>query len=182
MGLNWWVFLCGSNNLWNNEYAWTNKKRLFSAVLFKDKCFAVLFFPTLAKLVDNVTGPLFKVQRSTFKPVLVSEELKLFNRANIWRRKKHFMNCGNKWKNLILPRKQQCRLKAYYVKILLFVTMVFWQFSAVAFFEGYTMNNRENLICIEIYRVIFLLTHTARYRNEKCQRAKPELLFLNFFI
>ena len=112
MGLNWWVFLCGSNKLWNYRYAWTYKKQLFSAVLFKDKCFAVLFFATLAKLVDNVTGPLFKVQRSTFKPVLVSEELKLFNRANIWRRKKHCMNCGNKWKNLILPRKQQCRLKA----------------------------------------------------------------------
>ena len=168
MGLNWWVFLCGSNNLWNNEYAWTNKKRLFSAVLFKDKCFAVLFFATLAKLVDNVTGPLFKVQRSTFKPVLVSEKLKLLNRANIWRRRKNI-----EWIVAINEKISFCHgsnnagWKHYYVKILLFVTMVFWQFSAVAFFEGYTMNNRENLICIEIYRVIFLLTHTARYRNEK---------------
>ena len=39
------------------------------------------------------------------------------------------------------------------------------------------MNNRENLICIEIYRVIFLLTHTVQYRNEKMLTCQPELQF-----
>ena len=139
MGLNWWVFLCGSNKLWNYQYSWTNKKQLFSAVLFKDKCFAVLFFATLAKLVDNVTGPLFKVQRSTFKPVLVSEKLKLLNRANIWRRRKNI-----EWIVAINEKISFCHgsnnagWKHYYVKILLFVS---WQFLTVAFYEGSVRNN-----------------------------------------
>ena len=134
MGLNWWVFLCGSNKLWNYQYAWTNKKQLFSAVLFKDKCFAVLFFATLAKLVDNVTGPLFKVQRSTFKPVLVSEKLKLLNRANIWRRKNIEWIVAINEKISFCHGSNNAGWKHYYVKILLFVTIVSWQFSTVAFY------------------------------------------------
>ena len=178
MGLNWWVFLCGSNNLWNNEYAWTNKKRLFSAVLFKDKCFAVLFFATLAKLVDNVTGPLFKVQRSTFKPVLVSEELKLFNRANIWRRKKHCMNCGNKWKNLILPRKQQCRLKALLRKN---TALCFLPIFNSGFLWGFCQE--QHLIRIKIYsQCSFYWPTLFSTEMKKCLHANQSCYFLNCFI
>ena len=54
------------------------------------------------------------IQSSTlnFQACSGFRETKIVEPCQYMKKKKHWMNCGNKWKNLILPRKQQCRLKA----------------------------------------------------------------------
>ena len=120
------------------------------------------------------------IQSSTlnFQACSGFRETKIVEPCQYMKKKKHWMNCDRKWKKISFCHgSNKAGWKHYYVKILLFVTIVSWQFSTVAFMRV-LLGTTEDVWFVLKYKAGDLFTDphcsVAKWKMLTCQ---PELLF-----